>query len=42
MIDYIHQQVSKVSKEAMGFGKDVAFIIDEMTNLDNPIYIFMH
>jgi hypothetical protein len=34
--------VLKASKEAMGFGRNVAFTIDEMTSLDNPIYIFMH
>jgi hypothetical protein len=42
MIDCIHQEVLKASKEAMGFGKDDAFTIDEMTSLDNPIYIFVH
>jgi hypothetical protein len=31
-----------VSKEAMGFGRNVAFTIDEMTNLDNPIYTFVY
>jgi hypothetical protein len=38
----IHQQVVEASKEAMGFGRDAIFTIDEMTSLDNPIYIFVH
>ncbi len=42
MTNCIHQQVVKASKEAMGFGRDATFTIDEMTSLDNPIYNFVH